>query len=159
MNVARRESVPIGERTSDNWGVCAGRRFPGKHALFLISLTVLRLRGGPLARPPASEGLGDKRERPPPIGVPRSAPRRVGMCTAMPPPARGSLPHHQSLQEGCSAPRRDGGSPVRRRPRAGVACALVQGTGRCAADRADLGGRLSCREGRALSWRSGFPGP
>ena len=48
MNVARRESVPIGERTSDNWGVCAGRRFPGKHALFLISLTVLRLRAGRL---------------------------------------------------------------------------------------------------------------
>ena len=29
-------------------GVCAGRRFPGKHALFLISLTVLRLRAGRL---------------------------------------------------------------------------------------------------------------
>ena len=53
-------SVPIGERTSDNWGVCAGRRFPGKHALLLISLNCLAVTGAPLARPPAPEGLGGR---------------------------------------------------------------------------------------------------
>ena len=99
MNVARRESVPIGERTSDNWGVCAGRRFPGKHALFLISLTVLRLRAGRLRGHPPPRVSEIRGSDPPPIGVPRSAPRRVGMCTAMPPPARGSLPHHSPCRK------------------------------------------------------------
>ena len=69
MNVARRESVPIGERTSDNWGVCAGRRFPGKHALFLISLTVLRLRAGRLRGHPPPRVSEIRGSDPPRSGV------------------------------------------------------------------------------------------
>ena len=99
MNVARRESVPIGERTSDNWGRVRREAVPRQARALSYIVDCLAVTGGPLARPPASEGLGDKRERPPPIGVPRSAPRRVGMCTAMPPPARGSLPHHSPCRK------------------------------------------------------------
>ena len=159
MNVARRESVPIGERTSDNWGRVRREAVPRQARAPSYIVDCLTVTGGPLARPPAPEGLGDKRERPPPIGVPRSAPRRVGICTAMPPPARGSLPHHSPCRK--AVQRREetadhqfvgGREPVWPAPSS-------KGTGRCAADRADLGGRLSCREGRALSWRSGFPGP
>ena len=54
-------------------GVCAGRRFPGKHALFLISLTVLRLRAGRLRGhpPPRVSGIrgSDPPDRRAPIGT------------------------------------------------------------------------------------------
>ena len=65
-------------------GVCAGRRFPSKHALLLISLTVLRLRAGRL------------RGHPPPrvSGIRGSDPPRSGVA-----PARGSLPHHSPCRK------------------------------------------------------------
>ena len=47
-------------------GVCAGRRFPGKHALLLISLTVLRLRAGRLRGRPPPRVSGIRGSDPPP---------------------------------------------------------------------------------------------
>ena len=66
MNVARRESVPIGERTSDNWGRVRREAVPRQARAPSYIVDCLTVTGGPLARPPAPEGLGDKRERPPP---------------------------------------------------------------------------------------------
>ena len=69
MNVARRESVPIGERTSDNWGHVRREAVPRQARALSYIVDCLAVTGGLLARPPAPEGLGDKRERPPPIGT------------------------------------------------------------------------------------------
>ena len=62
MNVARRESVPIGERTSDNWGRVRREAVPRQARALSYIVDCLAVTGGPLARPPASKGLGDKRE-------------------------------------------------------------------------------------------------
>ena len=134
MNVARRESVPIGERTSDNWGRVRREAVPRQARALSYIVDCLAVTGGPLARPPASEGLGDKRERPPPIGVPRSAPRRVGMCTAMPPPARGSLPHHSPCRKAVQRREETADHQFASRP-AGVS-ALAPRTGRGPAENA-----------------------
>ena len=73
--------------------MCAGRRFPGEHALLLMSLKGLRLRAGCACGRPAPMGSGQNRQATPRFGMPRSASRRVGMCTPMPPSAGGSLVH------------------------------------------------------------------
>ena len=58
MNVARRESVPIGERTSDNWGRVRREAVPRQARAPSYIVDCLTVTGGPLARPPAPEGLG-----------------------------------------------------------------------------------------------------
>ena len=60
MNVARRESVPIGERTSDNWGRVRREAVPRQARALSYIVDCLAVTGGPLARPPASEGLGGR---------------------------------------------------------------------------------------------------
>ena len=57
MNVARRESVPIGERTSDNWGRVRREAVPRQARALSYIVDCLAVTGGPLARPPASEGV------------------------------------------------------------------------------------------------------
>ena len=60
MNVARRESVPIGERTSDNWGRVRREAVPRQARAPSYIVDCLTVTGGPLARPPAPEGLGGR---------------------------------------------------------------------------------------------------
>ena len=82
MNVARRESVPIGERTSDNWGRVRREAVPRQARAPSYIVDCLAVTGGPLARPPAPEGLGDKRERPPRSACPDR--HRGGLACAQP---------------------------------------------------------------------------
>ena len=65
MNVARRESVPIGERTSDNWGRVRREAVPRQARALSYIVDCLAVTGGPLARPPASEGPGIRGSPPP----------------------------------------------------------------------------------------------
>ena len=63
-------------------GVCAGRRFPGKHALLLISLTVLRLRAGRLRGRPPPRVSGIRGSDPPRSACPDR--HRGGLACAQP---------------------------------------------------------------------------
>ena len=76
--------------------MCTETPFPCAHQRSLMWLAVLQLRHGRRSGD-AAPALSAVDGSDPPFWNARSASRRVGMCTAMPPPARGSLPVHQSL--------------------------------------------------------------
>ena len=82
MNVARRESVPIGERTSDNWGRVRREAVPRQARAPSYIVDCLTVTGGPLARPPAPEGLGIRGSDPPRSACPDR--HRGGLACAQP---------------------------------------------------------------------------